>query len=76
MGRRRIVRVAAVMLAVVLLPAAYMGAYFALLRSPLIVGKPNNSRRVPLYRVSNAWVSSALAPGHQIDRLIRPGYWQ
>ena len=56
---------------VVLLPVGYMGAYYGMLQ-PLQIAFGNP---LPVYRSDSERVRIALAPAHQLDRLIRPSYW-
>jgi len=66
----------AVVLAAVLLPAAYMGIYYAMLKGGV---RSKDSYGVliivPDYRVGGKVVSRLLVPAHEIDRFFRPVYW-
>ncbi len=74
----------AIALALVLLlpPGLYLGAYYALLvdqislASPPPPGVPFDPILRPVYRNHYPVVESALEPAHQVDRILRPGYWQ
>ncbi len=72
----------AVLLAIVLLPMAYMGAYYGMLvdqqRKPIGVEawmKGESSQFSPKYRIEQPLVTQMLAPAHQVDRFIRRKYW-
>lgn len=83
MGIRRntIVPPLAVLLILLLLPALYMGAYYALLKdqislaSPPAPGVPFDLMLEPVYRIDSPIVDTALEPAHRIDRALRPDYW-
>ena len=66
--------IAVILIAVVLLPVAYMGAYYGMLES--IVRQSLGSQRVdPGYRIRSIYVHHFFWPANQIDRQIRPGKW-
>lgn len=57
--------------ALLLLSAAYMGAYYAMLsRLQITFGNPP-----PVYHNNSDLVRMGLYPAHQFDRLIRPDCW-
>ncbi len=69
--------------ALLLLVVAYMGSYFAMLEgttraAPLPTGALGQSdlRLIkPSYRSHNSVVEIIFRPAHELDRLLRPGYW-
>lgn len=72
--------VAAVLL---LLPALYVGSYFALVvPGGIEVAYPSNNPheqhliRVENYRIADAKMRTVFWPLEQVDRKIRPGPWQ
>lgn len=55
-----------------LLPVMYVGSYLALAaHSPRRMGEP----RIALYRVKSKNVHQFFWPLEQIDRRLRPGFW-
>ena len=68
--------ITAILLVIVLLPAAYMGAYYALLKERFYTGPRSPWSPVPVYHIEASWLDSALGPAHDIDREIRPDYWK
>jgi hypothetical protein len=81
MRRPTLAPLIAIVPAVVLLFGGYVGAYYAMLERGLINDEVTDDPRpwgelVPLYRIQGAPTEYALWPAHQIDRLIRPNYWQ
>ena len=66
--------IAGTLTALLLLFGAYMGGYYALLKGVDGWGGYGESAK-PEYRVNAQVVSVPLWPAHQLDRLIRPGYW-
>ena len=71
---------AVLLLLIVVLPAAYMGTYYALLVGKRaltieewISGAPVEP--LPEYRFDDPVVNSGLAPAHQVDRFLRGEYW-
>ena len=74
--RQTLSQVAAVVLASALVFGAYMGAYHILLKGGARSKAANGVLViVPDYRLDAALVASLLVPAHEIDRLIRPTYW-
>ena len=61
---------AAVLLVIVLLPAGYLGAYYAMVDRVYLEWET-----IPDYRVEGDAVNVFFEPAHWIDRSIRPGYW-
>jgi hypothetical protein len=71
-------RLIAVLLSLLLIPAAYVGAYYGMQDGCTADLDP--SGRVipeyrPVYRVGGAMVEYALWPAHQLDRWLRPDHW-
>ena len=81
MTRNRSTHLSVLLIAVVLLllPAAYMGAYYGMLDDSTArfegVLLELGGRRLPEYHVKGEFVPNVFWPAHQIDRLIRPNYW-
>jgi hypothetical protein len=71
--------IAASLAALLLLFGAYMGSYYAMLRSAAKDGD-SNGRPVgdwwPVYRIEARPVRYFMWPAHQLDRLIRRDYWE
>ena len=63
-------------MAIVLLPAAYMGAYYAVLNHELVAMNDNWGAYQPVYRLDFPGVKTFFRPAHEVDRLIRPGEWE
>ena len=75
---------AAIVLVIVLLPAGYMGVYYAMLESQTYVVDPAladpqdfgyDDLIIPLYYGHNEWLEWIFTPANKLDRLIRPEYW-
>ena len=70
---------AAILLVIVLLPAGYMGAYYAAAERVEVVmeSEPGGSTRSVscLYRFGGMPAYSFFLPAHEIDRKVRPAYW-
>jgi hypothetical protein len=61
----------------------YMGVYYAnLAEASFMYGVGINDdagaplEYKPVYRVDRAWLRTLLQPANQIDRALRPGYWE
>ncbi|HEV7278679.1 MAG TPA: hypothetical protein VGN57_00585 [Pirellulaceae bacterium] len=76
-ARRNAAAIAVVFL--LLAPALYVGSYAALLNpseSFDYLGKPGVVMgRHPRFYVDHRWLDSAYWPLIELDRLLRPGYW-
>lgn len=59
-----------VLIAVVLLPAAYMGVYYAMVDRMFL-----EWGTTPIYRVEGDAIGVLFEPAHWVDRHVRPGYW-
>ena len=69
---------ATILLLVVLLPAGYMGSYYAMLTPKsqwFTFDGSSFPKYEPDYRVHNDWVHLLYWPAHRLDRTIRPEYW-
>ena len=70
---------AALLLVIVLLPAGYMGAYYAMLTEPPAPSSGYDctvyADWLPYYRVQNATVYRFFKPAHKVDQRLRPHRW-
>jgi len=71
-------RVRVIVVGIVLLLAAYVGSYLALL-DPIEVGDGGlyrwSSCRVPAYRAGSDFADAVFRPAAWVDRQVRPDYW-
>ena len=73
--------IVATLAVLLLLFAAYMGSYYALLKGRINRSSydPNyggrRKRLIVVYRVEGDWLERTLWPANQIDRLVRPNVW-
>jgi hypothetical protein len=67
--------IAGTLAALLLLFGAYMGSYYALLSGQTFQFSSTTAPVKPQYRGNIEIATKILIPAHQIDRLIRPGYW-
>ncbi len=61
----------AVVIAALMLPAVYMGAYYAMIAPDVPFIGPE-----PTYRIDSPVVDNALRPAHRVDRWMRPDRWK
>jgi hypothetical protein len=62
-------------LAVLLIPAAYMAVYYAMLKDKVSAGYPEFFW-VPEYRVGGKFAETLFVPANQLDRRVRSEYWK
>jgi hypothetical protein len=63
---------------IVLLAALYVGAYYALVEKrgePFFPGTMRPGEFSAFYRINADWPQDVFRPIHELDRLLRPGYW-
>ena len=71
----------AVVLAILLLLAGYMGSYYGMLCGHVYLADTSavsigDIYLGPEYRFEHGFVRSVLSPAHQIDRWLRPDHWE
>jgi hypothetical protein len=81
MRRHNFARVAPALLALLLIPAAYMGSYYALLKAGGNITTWNDvrvhgRRTHPAYRMEGDFVRAVFRPAHEVDRRLRPKRWK
>lgn len=71
---------AAILVVIVLLSAAYMGIYYAMLLRVIAERQEDGTwRPEPRYRMNGEngeKVEKLLTPAHRLDRIIRPNFWR
>jgi hypothetical protein len=61
---------------VVLVAAIYVGSYYAMLDHRFVCMAIPGSEAIPIYRFWHESSDRFFGPAHELDRMIRPGYWK
>ena len=78
-GRMKKINITATIGILASLPIVYAVSYLAMLKEP---PRPNSGYRgqifflEPEYRVESPVCNAIFVPAHELDRIIRPSYWE
>lgn len=72
---RSLARVAVPLVVFAFIVGPYFGAYFRLLRDRRLALVDLRVDVRPVYVVDSQFISAVLEPAHQVDKQVRPRYW-